>query len=60
MRFALVNSSNVVVNVIDWDGASPWTAGPGLTMIPLEETEWCEPFCAYDAASNPRFIPRPE
>lgn len=31
-RYAVLNSDNVVVNVIEWDGVTPYDPGEGLTL----------------------------
>jgi hypothetical protein len=33
MRYAIIDSTNHVVNVIDWDGSTSWTAPDGQTAI---------------------------
>jgi hypothetical protein len=33
MRYAIIDSTNHVVNVIDWDGSASWTAPNGQTAI---------------------------
>jgi hypothetical protein len=35
-KHALVNSENIVENVILWDGSSEWTAPQGKTLIDVE------------------------
>lgn len=31
-RYAVLNQDNVVVNVIEWDGVTPYDPGEGLTL----------------------------
>jgi hypothetical protein len=33
MRYAIIDSTNHVVNVVDWDGSASWTAPDGQTAI---------------------------
>lgn len=33
MTYALVNSENIVVNIILWDGVSQWTPPPELIAV---------------------------
>lgn len=35
MQYALLDSTNTVVNVIEWDGVSPWTPPAAHIAIPL-------------------------
>lgn len=44
-RYAIVNGSNVVINVIKWDGISTWTPPAGCTAV-LSST--ANVGCAYD------------
>jgi hypothetical protein len=37
MNYALLDESNTVVNVIDWDGESNWTPPAGHIALPLFE-----------------------
>lgn len=32
MRYAVIDPGGAVVNVIEWDGVSPWTPEPGHTL----------------------------
>ena len=31
-RYAVLNADNIVVNVIEWDGVTPYDPGEGLTL----------------------------
>lgn len=56
MRWAIVNlDTNVVENVIIWDGNSYMFPYPVDSLIQLNEDEICGPGFIYDAAANPRF-----
>jgi hypothetical protein len=35
-RYAIINSENIVDNVILWDEASSWSPPEGMTMIKVE------------------------
>ena len=53
-RYAVINSSNVVVNVIIWDGVSPWSPPSGCIVVP--EGQGAMIGGTYDPASQ-TFIP---
>jgi hypothetical protein len=54
MRWALVNTNNIVDNVVIWDGGGDLFQG--TTNIHLGDDEHCAPGWTYDANNNPRFI----
>ncbi|CAB4132680.1 hypothetical protein UFOVP255_45 [uncultured Caudovirales phage] len=33
MNYAVINSENLVVNVVVWDGVSPWSPPEGCSVI---------------------------
>lgn len=33
-RYAVINSANKVVNIIKWDGVSPWSPPVGCIAVP--------------------------
>ena len=36
-RYAIINSDNIVENIILWDEAAQWTPPEGTTMVKVEE-----------------------
>ena len=38
-KYAIVNSENIVENVILWDGSSDWVAPQGKTLIDVENVK---------------------
>lgn len=34
MRYAVIDAGGIVVNIILWDGVSPYDPGAGLTLVP--------------------------
>lgn len=53
MRWALVNSDNIVENVVIWDGVNDLFHN--TTNINLNENERCEIGFLYDPNGDPRF-----
>jgi hypothetical protein len=37
MRYAVIDIDGTVVNVIVWDGVTPYDPGEGLTLVPMAE-----------------------
>lgn len=37
MRYALIDEGGLVVNVVVWDGLTPWTPLPGCSLIVSDE-----------------------
>lgn len=60
MRYAIVDSSSVVVNLVLWDGVTPWTPPEGCIAVHLEPDEWCNMGCIYTPGEIPRFSNPPE
>lgn len=54
MRWAMIDSNNIVNNIIIWDGQGELFNG--RLVIQLEENEPCSIGWAYDKNSSPRFI----
>jgi hypothetical protein len=61
MRWAMVNTeTNNVLNVIIWDGsAGEFASQPNVSLVLLEEDEFCGIDYSYDENSIPRFTPPP-
>lgn len=56
MRWAIINlDTNVVDNVIIWDGNSYMFPYPVEALVQLSDDERCGPGFIYDASGNPRF-----
>lgn len=54
MRWALIDSENIVENVVIWGGgASLW---PDMLTVQLETEEPCSPGWIYDPSATPRFF----
>jgi hypothetical protein len=54
MRWALVNTNNIVDNVVIWDGGGDLFQG--TTNVHLADNEACAPGWTYDPNSDPRFV----
>jgi hypothetical protein len=54
-RYALVDSNNLVTNVIEWDGSAQWSPPKGATL--LAAAEHCTIGATWDGQT---FIPPPE
>lgn len=37
MTYAIINSENLVVNVIEWDGTTEWQPPDGHQIVPLAQ-----------------------
>ena len=53
MRWALVNSENIVENVVIWDGTGEMFQN--TTNVELQENEVCSSGWIYSKNSSPRF-----
>lgn len=57
MRWAIINlETNIVENVIIWDGVAPLYTTDMSSLIQLQENERCVAGDLYDLNSTPRFI----
>lgn len=54
MNYAVINSTGLVVNAIEWDGITPWTPPEGHIALPLLEGGIGWTF------ADGQFIPPPE
>lgn len=50
-RYALVNTANVVSNIVLWDGVTPWTPPDGETAIRVGD-QMCDLGYTYDPATG--------
>jgi|NOAtaT_7_FD_contig_31_7043877_length_310_multi_2_in_0_out_0_2 hypothetical protein len=55
--YALINSENVVVNMVLWDGVTPWTPPDGCTPIKIN-SQPCDIGWIYDPQTG-TFSPPP-
>lgn len=37
MKWAIINTENIVMNIIVWDGVTPYNPGDGLTLVPIND-----------------------
>ena len=58
-RYAVVNASNVVDNVVLWDGVEPWTPPQGHIAV-LIGAQMCDIGYTYDSATGLFSPPVPE
>lgn len=57
MTYAVVNSSNLVINIILWDGQSPWFPPDGCVAIKIPENV---PVTIGWSYIDGQFVPPPE
>jgi len=55
MRYAVIDSSGIVSNIILMDDPAQW-AGAEIVVL-IAEDEWVDTGCSYDENATPRFIP---
>lgn len=66
MKYAVINSSNIVENIIVWDGSAPYNSGEGMTLVEIQDGVFCSVGWLYDPATqtftdpNPQPEPAPE
>ena len=53
-EYAIV-ADGVVVNLIIWDGVSPWTPPDGTTLVAIQADEWVDMGATFDPIAIPRF-----
>lgn len=56
MNYAIINHADTVVNIVRWDGVTPWSPLPGYSAIWLQPGEACAKGWWYVGTSDPRFI----
>lgn len=56
MNYAVIHSTGYVVNIVLWDGVSPWTPPDDTELVALQPDEWCNIGAAYDPNGSPRFV----
>ncbi len=56
MGYAVIDlNTNTVVNLIAWDGVTPWNPSGAVATVRLEEGEPCGIGWLYDGSKSPRF-----
>jgi hypothetical protein len=50
--YAIIDSNNVFLNAICWDGVSPYDPGVGNTIVPINEGVDYGPGYIYDPATQ--------
>lgn len=58
MNYAII-IGGLVDNIVVWDGVTEWAAPPNSVLVKLNDGEWCDIRCLYDANADPRFYPSP-
>jgi hypothetical protein len=58
-KYAIVDSNNIVVNVIVWDGVTPYNPGPNMTLINIPEGVDCAGGWIYDPVTQTFTDPNP-
>lgn len=56
MRYAIINTDNIVRNVVDWNGSDEWSPPPDTTLVELGDRT-CGPGWIYDGHN---FTPPPD
>jgi hypothetical protein len=54
MKHAVLSEANVVVNLIMWDGVSPYNPGDGLRLVPVSEYLFIDLGWTWDGMSDPQ------
>lgn len=57
--YAVVDTNNIVVNTIVWDGVTPYNPGVGLTLIEILDGVLCGPGWIYDPVTGTFTDPTP-
>ena len=64
MPYLLIDSHNVIQNVVDWDGVAPWTPPGGMTLVNYTGSASCGVGYAWNgtdpvppASATPTVIP---
>lgn len=56
MNYAIINHADTVVNIVRWDGVTPWQPLPGHRAIKLHGWDACAKGWWYVGEQFPRFI----
>jgi len=60
MKYAVINSSNIVENIIVWDGSAPYNPGAGMTLVEIQNNVFCAIGWIYDPSTQTFTNPNPE
>lgn len=52
MKWAIIDTQNIVTNIIVWDGMSPYDPGEGNTLIKINDGVYCAIGWIYDPATQ--------
>ena len=59
MIWAIINLENIVVNMISWDGESPWSPPEGTYVINATDIESAGIGSTYDSVTQTFTLPLP-
>lgn len=54
MRHAVLSETNVVVNLVMWDGVSPYNPGDGLRLVPALDVLFIDIGWTWDGINDPQ------
>jgi hypothetical protein len=54
MKHAVLSDSNVVVNLVMWDGVSLYNPGAGLRLVPVTDYLFIDLGWTWDGMSDPQ------
>lgn len=54
MKYAVLSETNVVVNLIMWDGVSLYNPGTGLRLVPVTDDLFIDLGWTWDGMSDPQ------
>lgn len=57
--YAIINSNNIAINFIAWDGVSPYDPGAGNSIVPIYEGVQYGPGWIYDPVTETFTNPNP-
>ena len=57
--YAIIDSNNVLLNAISWDGVSPFDPGTGNTIVPINEGVFYDIGWIYDPVTQTFTNPNP-
>lgn len=58
-RYAVIDENNALINVIVWDGVTPYDPGPGLSLVIINEGVSYGPGWIYDPETQTFIDPTP-
>lgn len=54
MKHAVLSETNIVVNLVVWDGVSPYNPGDGLRLVPCPENLYIDIGWTWDGINDPQ------